>query len=847
MKTKKYMIRITGIFAVITFLATSSYSQQQMKINTHMQVLQQPVKAGIITDPADVYVCEGGSAMFFIADTGDAPITYQWLFNGTPLPFTNDTLILPVVSMTDAGEYRCVATNSCGSDTSLGAALTVYQLPVVYSISGNMAICPGSSAEVTIIGSDVGTDYELYLDGVATGSVLSGDGTDLTWTGLTATGQYTVIGINPFSLCTSQMNGFSVVSEYPLMTMSLVSSFDPTCFNACDGSYTYTATGSSGYVYDNGFSINGTGSFTALCDGNYTITVTDNNGCTDTDNITLTQPAEITINVTAQTGASCSGICDGTASIVIAGGTGSLSVTWSNGETSLNAVALCGGSNYVTVTDQNMCYTNLEVVTNAPPAYQVTETMTSPDCYNYSNGSISLAVSGSSPPYLYAWSDMMPHGSNATGLASGSFTITITDATMCDTIVTFFLPQPDTLIINEAIFDPSCYNNDGQIVTSPLGGNGGFVFIWSTSASTSDLTNVGSGTYSVTVTDVLGCSASDSFILNPTSINPVLKGQVAYSGGNFGAGEVEVKFFNEIDSPTGSTLYEYYSETMLTTTGFELQVAADRYIIRSVLVSPASYPGVFSTYYNGIPTGFTTNWEDAEALTLGCNDTMNIVINMDENPGVVTGTVSFAGTIYYWDSGGVKGITSDGDREVGEPVEGAEIFIEQQPNDEPIANTSSGTDGTYIINGIPEGFTYDMSVDIPGIPLISTYTDIFVGSGTTTLENLNFFVDTTTTIGGIFIDSVSGISIASIGLKYMSIYPNPSSDKLFVEVDAVSESDIRIVLNDISGKFVKEILNERNAEGRKTYEIKLNGIAKGNYILSATIGRDVFIRKFVIE
>jgi len=636
-----------------------------------------------------------------------------------------------------------------------------------------------------------------------------------------------------------------MISEQPAVTLTLSNQFEPTCYNACDGSLHFTATGSSGYTYDSGAETNATGSFYGLCDGTYMITVTDVNGCSDSEAGTLTQPSEITVSVVSQTSATCSGICNGTAVINYAGGTGTINVEWSNGETSASALSLCGGSNYVTVTDQNLCYANLEVIISEPSVYIINESITHANCYNYNDGEISLAVSGSNPPYTYTWSDMQPHGSSATGLIAGTFTITISDNNLCDTIVTYFLSQPDTLVINESLFHPSCLDNDGQIITSPTGGTSGYLYNWSNGVITSDITGLSSGIYNLTVTDMNGCIATGSFDLFPVSINPVIKGQVSYTGGNFGAGEAIVKVFNEIDIPVGSILFEYYDEAFTNSNGFEIQIPVDNYILRGVITSPSAYPNIYSTYFHGTPAGFSTSWEDAEILSLGCDDTLNINIVMDETPPA-SGPVTFSGAIYYWDSG-TKGVTTEGDKAAGEPVEGAEVFIEQQPNDNPVAYAVSGSDGAYVVSGIETGYTYDMIVDIPGIPLLNTYTDIMVDAATTIILNLNFFVDTTNVIGGIFIDSTSGISSQLLNIEKLNIYPNPAKENLFVEVETVGKTRISIILSDMTGKDLVILPETEHNKGEKTYIFPLKSIVKGSYILKVKSGNTVLIKKLIIE
>ena len=68
----------------------------------------------------------GAAAYFNVPAVGSAPFFYQWFKNGVPVPdATNSAYGLQLLSLSDAGDYLCVVTNTYGSATSLAAALTV--------------------------------------------------------------------------------------------------------------------------------------------------------------------------------------------------------------------------------------------------------------------------------------------------------------------------------------------------------------------------------------------------------------------------------------------------------------------------------------------------------------------------------------------------------------------------------------------------------------------------------------------------------------------------------------------------------------------------------------------------
>ena len=91
-------------------------------------------------------------------------------------------------------------------------------------------------------------------------------------------------------------------------------------------------------------------------------------GCTDTANITITQPTVLNANVTAHTNVSCFGGNNGTATISAIGGTSPYTYSWNTSPAQTTAIAtgLSAGTYTVVVTDANGCTSTTSIAITQP-------------------------------------------------------------------------------------------------------------------------------------------------------------------------------------------------------------------------------------------------------------------------------------------------------------------------------------------------------------------------------------------------------------------------------------------------------------------------------------------------
>ena len=362
--------------------------------------------------------------------------------------------------------------------------------------------------------------------------------------------------------------------------------FDISCFGVQDGGLQLTASGGVTpyqHYWNNG--LNGT-SISNIGAGLYTVNTVDANGCSSVDSITLIQPSVLTSTATVVSNyngfsVSCSGSSDGSAQINALGGNAPYVYSWSNGSTTSQNNGIGAGSYSVIVTDTNGCTVQNSVVLNEPTELQISTSITSNfngysiSCTGANDGSAMVSASGGTAPYTILWSNG-DTSSTSNNLSAGTYFVTITDANGCSKSDSVVLTDP--IGLSNLTLSVSSYNgyniscnggNDGNIsMTGVSGGTAPLSYYWNTGDSTSSIVGITAGNYTLTVTDINGCSISDSLTLNqPTVLTSNAWATSNFNGTNiscngamdgsaqvFGAGGVGPYTFLWNTSDTSTTL-----------------------------------------------------------------------------------------------------------------------------------------------------------------------------------------------------------------------------------------------------------------------------------------------------
>lgn len=479
----------------VTALPNGSYTLTVTDANGCTQinsyVVNQPaaINLSVATTNASCGVANGSAIIS--ASGGAGAFAYTYIPN-TITGSSNNALT--------AGAYNVTVTDASGCTANTTFAITNANGPAITLISNSPETCESTNGSIEI-------------------SVLGGTGASaILWSNNQTASAINNLSAGNYSVTATDAAGCNAVATYsvlalasPSITVSNIN--NASCGNA-NGNFTLTAIGGTSpfawSVGQNGSSILVDG----LLPNTYTITVTDVTGCTASITQNISNANAPVIDLIQPTNASC-GLCNGSIAVTSSGGVGVLSYAWDNGATTSNNNNLCAGTYTVVVTDQNGCTTtsSATVIDQAGATAQiaVAQNATCGLC----NGNLTTAILGGTLPLTFAWSNTQTTADIA-NLCAATYTLTVTDANNCTTTASATLSDLGLPTIqNPVIADETCSNANGNISFDALNGTGQLAYNWTNGVSTTNnAANLNANTYTVTVSDENGCTATQTFTVN---------------------------------------------------------------------------------------------------------------------------------------------------------------------------------------------------------------------------------------------------------------------------------------------------------------------------------------------
>ncbi|MFA7273024.1 MAG: T9SS type A sorting domain-containing protein [Crocinitomicaceae bacterium] len=220
-------------------------------------------------------------------------------------------------------------------------------------------------------------------------------------------------------------------------------------------------------------------------------------------------PFTVTANYVNQI--NCYGGMNGVAQATSVNSAATPTFSWSSGSNSPYMIGV-GAGTYILTGNDGTCLDTASIVFTQPTELIVTSSVMNVSCNGANDGQTSVAVSGGTPGYIVDWTGGTT-GTTNSGLAGGNYIYTVHDANSCTVSDTIVVIEPAAIVLNSTV-TAETMGTDGSIDLMVTGGTPNYTYSWSNGSTSQDPSGLSSGTYTVTVTDLNGCTETLSVTVN---------------------------------------------------------------------------------------------------------------------------------------------------------------------------------------------------------------------------------------------------------------------------------------------------------------------------------------------
>ena len=477
----------------------------------------------------------GDASAYAVGVGGTLPYQFFWALNGVVDFSQNDSSI---VNTLYAGLETVVLTDVRGCQASDTVMINHPDELIVTISDSTLAYCTGintASATALVAGGTLPYTYEWNDNVVVPQTTMTASNLDA--------GVY-MVSVEDSRGCVDSVSvNLTYIPDTMATSISVVSHVS--CYNGNDGAlaaqvnpsgippYTYQWVGPTGLANSS--------VVTNLPAGIYSVTVTDVNGCVVTTNQQLSEPSPLDYEVVSTTSnPSCLGACDGSVFLNVQGGMTPYTAHFSNNQTGINSAysvvgsslvdGVCTGDYTVTVADANGCDATLilggsnQSSLNTSVTTVVSTSSTDVLCYGAATGELTV-VNPLASPYSYMWLDLngdtIGSTSSINTLLAGDYILysSYSGINGCTTVDTLTILENSLIQPNEIKTDVSCSGgSDGKIVLSTGGGVPPYTYVWNNGSSSSIISNLAAGAYSVSITDAAGCVITESYYIQEPNL-----------------------------------------------------------------------------------------------------------------------------------------------------------------------------------------------------------------------------------------------------------------------------------------------------------------------------------------
>ncbi|AGA78174.1 PKD domain-containing protein [Echinicola vietnamensis] len=478
---------------------------------------------------------------------------YQYAWSG-PDGFTATDAVIENLAV---GTYELTVQDGAGCEATSSYTLTSPAPVQVNLVETTAVYCAGEatgaiSMEATGGNPNIPFTYSWQKDGQAFGQT----GAEIN--NLPA-GEYTLTVFNGDNCATTSQSITITEPDSPLLIA--YEKEDISCYGANDGTLALDIQGGvPPYTVSWDFGSSQL-AFTDLGPDVYTVTVADQAGCIKTENITIEDAPlfQVTPSVSQIT---CTGANDGSKQLDLQQNNLDYTIRWDHGPELENIFNLSPGSYGVTIEQADGCSIRQEFNLLEPaPLVIESQVVDALDCDNPQSGSLSIGISGGTPPYAITWSNGATTP-ELSGLTAGQYQVSVTDNAGCNVVKQMEVKRPAPIeVISTRNTTVACEANQvtEEIALSISGGTPPYSINWSGGEITNNglnMTTTASGLFTAEITDGSGCLVSESFSVEnpPTVVNAAVSSE-AFATHNAHLAHFEVAFQN---LSTGSITHYFW-------------------------------------------------------------------------------------------------------------------------------------------------------------------------------------------------------------------------------------------------------------------------------------------------
>jgi hypothetical protein len=493
-----------GISLLAAAVYTVTVTDTHACTATASATVTQPFFAITINSTITNENCFGGNtgSILLNVTNGQAPYSYSW----------NNGATSSTVTSLKAGNFGVTITDNSGCSATDLFTIT-QEAPIAITPTDTNVSCfagANGSIHLSVAGGTAPFTYS-WSDGYNKQNNLN-------------------IKAGTYDVTTTDKNGCTA-SATSIITEPAKISIIPTinnvsCFGGNNGWVSLAVTGGTSpyqYSWPGG---NTNSKQTGLAAGIYDATITDDNGCIYNSADTVSQPDVLGATATV-TNVVCNGGSTGAINLAVTGGTSAYTFNWADNSSNQNRSNLLAGTYIVTVTDQMNCSLIDTTVITQASVISISGTVKNATCSGYSNGTVTLNVSGGTPNYSYSWTGG-GNTSSAVNLSAGTYGVTVTDQSGCTAVNSFSVTQPSGITISDTVTNTTCNGlSNGSITIGLAGGSPPYQFKWNDGTSTANRSGLSAASYVLTVSDNQNCSAINTYTVNqPAAVS------IAYTNNN---------------------------------------------------------------------------------------------------------------------------------------------------------------------------------------------------------------------------------------------------------------------------------------------------------------------------